>query len=189
MFWAFYPSSLFQLSLSPTSLIIEVFVGQCMAPLSCAFKTSDLYKALQRGGEGGKKKLLTTWVVRCRGSERSEAVRDSLSQDEAKLDAFHVPEGRAVCSGDLESIWKRKTKTKQNKKNTIMSLPWNQFECWPPQCCNYLGHADTFACSVHWTCARCSEHLQKQFYFWGKMCRFAVFFVLGALPRVPIARS
>lgn len=57
---------------------------------------------------------------------------------------------------------------KEGEKNTIISLPWNQFECWPLQCCNYLGHADTFPCSVHWTCARCSEHLQKQFYFWGK---------------------
>lgn len=71
----------------------------------------------RRGWEKKKKKklLLNTGVARCRGSERSGAVRDSLSQDEAKLDAFQVSERRAVCGCDLEGMWK-KNKTEQQRK-------------------------------------------------------------------------
>lgn len=45
MFWPLLSTVLW---LSPT-LIIEHFVGQRVAPLSHAFKTSDLYKALHVG--------------------------------------------------------------------------------------------------------------------------------------------
>lgn len=45
MFWPLLST---MLRLSPT-LIIELFVGQRVAPLSHAFKTSDLYKALHGG--------------------------------------------------------------------------------------------------------------------------------------------
>lgn len=45
MFWPLLST---MLRLSPT-LIIELFVGQRVAPLSHAFKTSDLYEALHGG--------------------------------------------------------------------------------------------------------------------------------------------
>lgn len=102
MFWPLLSAIL---RLSPT-LIIELFVGQRVAPLSHAFKTSDLYKALHGGT---KSTSLTHELLDVEVQDDPEltvllADTDCCYTRGTELDAVGVPERRVVCACGSEAI-------------------------------------------------------------------------------------
>lgn len=97
------------LRLSPT-LIIELFVGQRVAPLSHAFKTSDLCKALHRGT---KSTSLTHDLLDVEVQDDPE-LTVLLADTDSLLQTLSVSRRDVLCALVVQ---------KPFGKNTIISFP------------------------------------------------------------------
>lgn len=150
MFWPLLSTVL---RLSPT-LIIELFVGQRVAPLSHCFQNIWFVQGTSRRN---KIYFLNTWLVRRRGSGWSGA-HGAFSRHWFFAAGGGLNLTLSVSRRDVLCVL---VVQKPYGRNTIISFPWNQFECWPLQWCNYLGHADTFfllsslnMCTLFWAPAK-----------------------------------